>query len=282
MNFSETVLPIICRDNRLVGIMAAPSVAGQRGLVILVGGPQYRVGSHRQFVHLARTLAGAGIAVLRFDYRGMGDSEGEPRAFDDADDDIRAAIDAFILAAGLKDVVLWGLCDAASAALLYAPCDHRVAGVAVVNPWVRTESGMARTIVRHYYGKRLMEKEFWQKLFAGNLGVRASLKTFAANVAGMFAGGTSTPEADNAPKPLPDRMAAALEKFTGPLLCILSGQDLVAREFEMVCHDSARWQKMWGQARVRLHRIEAANHTFARSLWRDEVAHATLKWLRAW
>jgi hypothetical protein len=46
-------------------------------VVIIVVGPQYRAGLHRQFVSLARTLSTAGFLVLRYDYRGMGDSDGE-------------------------------------------------------------------------------------------------------------------------------------------------------------------------------------------------------------
>lgn len=52
------------------------------GLLMVVGGPQYRVGSHRQFVLLARDLAAAGIPVFPFDYRGMGDSTGQARDFE--------------------------------------------------------------------------------------------------------------------------------------------------------------------------------------------------------
>ena len=48
----------------------------------MVGGPQYRVGSHRQFTLMARAFAAAGYPVLRFDYRGIGDSEGESRGFE--------------------------------------------------------------------------------------------------------------------------------------------------------------------------------------------------------
>ena len=54
---------------------------GRLGVIILIGGPQYRAGAHRQFVHLARSLADEGIACLRFDFRGMGDSSGEARTF---------------------------------------------------------------------------------------------------------------------------------------------------------------------------------------------------------
>lgn len=90
------------------------------GVLIIVGGPQYRVGSHRQFVLLSRRLAGEGYPAMRFDYRGMGDAGGAMRSFEDVRADIGAAIEAFQRAVpSLRRIVLWGLCDAASAALLY-------------------------------------------------------------------------------------------------------------------------------------------------------------------
>ncbi len=135
-------LAFSCEGERLYGVLDLPARAHKRGVLVVVGGPQYRAGSHRQFTLLARTLADQGIAAMRFDYRGMGDSEGEPRSFESIDADLRAAIDTFFREApGLEEVVLWGLCDAASAALLYAATDARVAGLVLLNPWVRTESG---------------------------------------------------------------------------------------------------------------------------------------------
>ena len=56
---------------------SATQATASVGVVIVVGGAQYRVGSHRQFVGLARHLAAHGHPVLRFDFPGMGDSPGD-------------------------------------------------------------------------------------------------------------------------------------------------------------------------------------------------------------
>ena len=89
--------------------------------------------------------------MLRFDVRGMGDSSGTPPGFERIEDDIAAAIDALLAAVPeTSGVVLWGLCDGASAALLYLDTTHdtRVVGLGIANPWVRSEVGLARTRVR--------------------------------------------------------------------------------------------------------------------------------------
>ena len=142
-------------------------------VLIVVGGPQYRSGSHRQFTLLARHLADAGIASLRFDYRGMGDSTGEVRSFERAGTDIRCAIDRLLATVpGVQEVVIWGLCDAASAALIYAHKDPRVSALVLLNPWVRTEQGIARAHLRHYYLARLFHRSLWQKIGRGEFDVR--------------------------------------------------------------------------------------------------------------
>ena len=121
MNIREEVLQFDCEGESLLGIISEGAPAQERAVIVIVGGPQYRAGSHRQFVQLARHLASAGHTVLRYDYRGMGDSPGNLRNFEHVQADIRAAIDALQASRpALRQFVLWGLCDGASAALMYA------------------------------------------------------------------------------------------------------------------------------------------------------------------
>src|SRR5690606_34940732 len=111
----ESALAFDCGGSRLYGILTRPAALAAaeitQALVLVVGGPQYRAGSHRQFTLIARGLAAQGIAVLRFDYRGMGDSEGEPRDFEAVGDDLRAAVDClYAQLPALRGLTLWGLC----------------------------------------------------------------------------------------------------------------------------------------------------------------------------
>jgi len=174
----ELAFTFPCQGADLVAILHPGADQAPRGVLIVVGGPQYRVGSHRQFILLARDLAGAGIPVLRFDYRGMGDAGGEAIDFEHCDADIAAAVDAFYAhSPGLRKVVIWGLCDAASAALLYAWRDPRVAGLVLLNPWVRTEAGESKAFLKHYYLKRLFSAELWAKIRLGEFNVAESLRS---------------------------------------------------------------------------------------------------------
>ena len=156
-----------CSGEQLIGILTAPVKPAEYGVVIVVGGPQFRIGSHRQFVLLARSLGEQGITTLRFDYRGMGDSSGELRDFTAIDEDIRAAVDMLQNAhPKLERIILWGLCDAASACLFYAHKDPRIAGLVLANPWVRTDEGEAQAYLNHYYRARFFDMAFWKKYCA--------------------------------------------------------------------------------------------------------------------
>jgi exosortase A-associated hydrolase 1 len=271
---SERPVTFDCEGETLIGVVSLPPAAARVGLVILPGGPNYRAGAHRQFVHLARSVAVDGIAALRFDYRGMGDSAGTFPGFENVEADVRAAIDAFLAACpGVERVVLAGLCEGASSALLYYgdTADVRVAGLVLANPWVRSEATLAKTYIRHYYAKRLMARSFWSKLLRGRFDVRTSVRGLArdALVATRSENGVAYPR----------RMAAALASFRGPVLLALSSDDLTAREFADHAARDAHWRDLL--SRTNVERCEfTADHTFSSSPAREAFETRVRTWLR--
>jgi exosortase A-associated hydrolase 1 len=285
MSHSEQALAFECHGEWLYGVASVPAQPAARGVLIVVGGPQYRAGSHRQFTLLARSLAAQGIAAMRFDYRGMGDSQGAARDFEQVGDDLRAAIDQFTQAVPqVKEVVVWGLCDAASAAMFYAAQDARVTGLVLLNPWARTEGGIAKTTLKHYYRGRLLEAGLWKKILSGRFDYAAAAGSFvrlarAAFGAGRAPAGDAGPGAD---APLPQRMLKGLSRFSGPVLLVLSGADLTAKEFTDMAAASTEWQTLLAAPRVSRRELAPADHTFSRREWRDQVANWTGEWVRSW
>jgi len=271
----QRALAFDCAGATLYGVAHVPAAPQRRGVLVVVGGPQYRAGSHRQFTLLARSLACEGVAAMRFDYRGMGDSEGEMRDFEAVDEDLKAAIDTFFQQVPqLREVVLWGLCDAASAAMLYAQGDARVTGLVLVNPWVRTEAGAAKATIKHYYRARLLEGAFWKKLLSGRFDPRAAARSFL----GLLGAAQTAPAAGA----LPDRMHGALDRFPGKALVILSGADLTAREFEDLADGSEKWKTLMDAPRITRRALPKADHTCSRREWHEQVTRWTADWLRSY
>ena len=274
---SEQPLTFEVAGDTLLGVVHDAAAGGEVGVVIVVGGPQVRTGSHRQFVHTARHLAGRGVATLRFDVRGMGDSTGDLRSFEALDDDIGAAIDALLRARpGLRRVVLWGLCDGASAALLYLHrrADLRVAGLVLLNPWVRTATTQAATTVKHYYRQRLLNRGFWIKLLSGRVAISA-LHGFMANWRAA-----RSPRAQSQEPDYTTRMLEAWQAFPGPILLALSGQDYTAKEFlERAAADPA-WQAALHDPKVTRVDFAEADHTFSVPGTAARMDEATAGWLQ--
>lgn len=272
----ERLEPVVfaCEGESLQGLLHLPAGEPRRGVLVIVGGPQYRVGSHRQFVLLARELAAAGYAVLRFDHRGAGDSGGELRGFERIDEDIAAALAEFRRQCpALEQVYLWGLCDAASAALFHgAAHPGQVAGLMLLNPWARTAQGEASAYVSHYYGQRLLQADFWRRLLTGKVGIWRSIASFIRDLQ------RSRQEPAAAPSSLPARLRAAFLAYPGPVLLALSGRDLTAREFASHL-DSPGWQPVAGRPGLQRLEFAAADHTFSTRRDRDALTAACRDWL---
>ena len=285
MKYAEQAIVFNCADCRLLGIATLPETPAEMGMLIVVGGPQYRAGSHRQFTLLARQLAEQGIASMRFDYHGMGDSEGDMRNFEAVDNDIRAAIDTLLKhVPELRRVAIWGLCDAASAALYYAHTDPRVGGLILLNPWVHTEASASRARLKHYYLSRLMQRSFWTKLLSGKI----MLSNSVGDLTKSAYGGVATEASPDFSMPTDprhgspgyiDRMFDGLKCFRGEVLFILSGNDLTAQEFIALTQQDNRWKKLYRSPKISSETVKKANHTFSSQALRDQVATHTVQWV---
>ena len=216
---------------------------------------------------------------MRFDFRGMGDSSGDLRNFEHVNEDIGAALEAFQTnCPDVERFVLWGLCDAASASLLYldATQDSRVIGLVLLNPWVRSEATLARTHIKHYYGQRLLQAEFWRKVLSGQLGLGNALGGFFKNL--MNSRSRTTSGADQK-RSFQQTMERVLCDFKGRVLLIVSGDDFTAREFveyasNSVNLSSAMQRRFWTRVD-----IADADHTFSCTSWRALVEAATVSWM---
>lgn len=210
----------------------------------------------------------------------MGDSTGSPRSFEALSKDIGAAIDALLhRAPGVGRVVLWGLCDGASAALLYCDDRHdsRIAGLCLLNPWLRSDTSLARTHVKHYYLQRMTEREFWSKLLRGQVGAGA-LAGLVRNIRAAF-GRARLPAA--MPMAFQQRMAQAWNSFEHRILLLLSGDDYTAKEFLEYAHRDAAWRNALEHPRLQRRDLTGADHTFSRAEDRVRVEAQTLAWLDA-
>ena len=120
-------------DAGLTGVLTRPPRA-DRALVLLNAGRVPHQGWARQYVDLARRLAGEGVATLRLDLPGVGDSPEDERDLYDpaATPRLAAAFDA-LGEAGFGRIAVGGLCSGAYHAFHAAKADRRVDTVFVVN-----------------------------------------------------------------------------------------------------------------------------------------------------
>lgn len=127
------------RGAELFGFLHEPAVVARGGFVFCHPFAEEKLWAHRVYISLARELAARGYAVLRFDMRGQGDSDGE---FSQATvagylDDVRCAVDELIarLPVGTPCGLL-GLRLGGALAALVADADARINELVLWEPTV--------------------------------------------------------------------------------------------------------------------------------------------------
>jgi hypothetical protein len=78
-----------------------------------------------------------------------------------------------------------------------------------------------------------------------------------------------------------EQMADGLRDFSGPVLLILSGDDVCAREFQDRCRDGGpAWQGLLNRPGLRREDLPDADHTFSTAAWRAHVERLTAAFVR--
>ena len=137
--------PLHLGEGSVFGILCEPAMrrnAPEHTPVLLIGNTAatHHVGDGRFSVELGRELAKRGFASLRIDAEGLGDSCGAARTggpgqtvLDAMGEDLSRAVD-WLVGRGYRDVVVFGICAGAYAALQATRLHHAVRGLIMVNP----------------------------------------------------------------------------------------------------------------------------------------------------
>ncbi len=143
-------------EQSLVGVLHRPPAA-ERAVVFCAPFAEEKKCSYRTFVEAARSFARSGVACLRFDYYGTGDSAGDFREFspDRATSDIAEAVKHARETFGVDEVTLLGLRLGGTLALT-AAARGNPQGVILWQPVVSGRSFFDLTIRRQMLRKQLI------------------------------------------------------------------------------------------------------------------------------
>lgn len=286
---------------RLTGMLHEPDNEVRRDVCVLLLSPgiKGRVGPHRLYLKLATRFALFGYHVLRFDFTGLGDADGDLPEGVLADvynsiqsgryvDDARAAMDWCERTKGITRFVASGLCGGSITGLLTAAVDSRVRALLGLGIPVAFEGGpedWSRHLTRGQLGRlrtgylrRLSDPRAWLRLFSGrsSYGVMWRSLTMRRKAGTDGHGRPADPDNTN-----PDFGPAFLSVLRSgrPVFLVFSGADRLEFEFrekfvERHRQEMEAFQGLWG-----LHIIPDANHVLSQPDWVEEMASVSLRWL---
>ncbi len=230
-----------CEGARLVATL--DGIPGETGLLLVSGGNEVRAGAWNGQARFAARIAAEGYPVLRFDRRGVGDSEGGNGEFRSSAPDIRAALEAFRAECpGLRRVIGFGNCDAASALMLAKGAG--LDGLVLSNPWTieDTAAEAPAEVVRDHYRRRLADPAAIKRLLTGQVAVGKLVRSLVA----------AARPARAQPVGLAQEIAAGIAGFSGPVRLLVAERDRTGLAF------MAHWQK----ADPRVRRCAGATHSY--------------------
>ncbi len=287
-----------CEGYQLRGSLHRPVDPGKSdtAIVILNQGPLDRSGAHRLSIKCARRWAAHGFPVLRFDARGVGDSEGDWAIPEDGASikklyknieegawalDARAGVDYVCAATSARNVVLTGVCGGAVSAL-HAAADHQsVVGVMMVGMPVRPwgEIGIDSIVTSQVeqeakgYAKKLGRWYAWRRFFTGESDYRLLWGIGSRYIRSRVTGEHDDQFTSLNPSML--RSFHAVEASGKRMLFVFPENDYLWVEFRDLFLPT-----FTNRPPFDLHIIPDANHTFTEAQWQEQLFSILENWLQ--
>jgi pimeloyl-ACP methyl ester carboxylesterase len=272
----EDFVHIDSGSDRLVGVWTeCEGKSAGITVITLHGWGGYRIGPHRFMVKLARSLAREGVASLRFDFRGRGDSTGAQNSatLDTMIEDACRTVEFAGKRAPGNRVVLWGLCSGGNVAIGAATLKSEVRELILLStlpfiPEKKASEKVARTKEQAgNYFRKLFRASTWKKLFTGAVNFRAVKKA-------LF--GEKRAEGQRDPKDSARDVMAAFAKFAGRALFIYGGAD---KEAAGAGAHYAQFASRHGIPAA-FETIEGSNHDYYSLAWERRVIDLTIRRVR--
>ena len=263
--------------------------------VLLCPGVKTRVGPHRLYRKLSPPFLARGIPVLRVDFRGLGDSEGDwpddslrqiyrLTELGHCVDDARAALDWLESHLGIRHCIVGGLCGAAMTALHLAREDTRLAALYAIGLPSRLDGpaeqqGVSRGELQSHwlrYLRKLARPESWLRLLLLRSDYRLMWRSLAEK---LTKPGLPAPAPDLNPH-LPTSFLALL-RTDRPALLLFGEQDPMRWDFE------EKFLQPWAaalepyRAQITQAVIPRANHILSDPATIVEANRLTEAWLDA-
>ncbi|MEZ5287559.1 MAG: hypothetical protein R2712_22705 [Vicinamibacterales bacterium] len=295
------------KGQRLFGVLHTPGGPPRRDLMVLLLSPgvKMRVGPERLYLQMTRMLLALGLSVFRFDFHGLGDSEGvlSEELLRDVYNHIEVGryvedtIDAMNWVQrtyGSTRFILSGLCGGAITGLLAGDADIRVAGLLAlgITPVLAARTADTSRYMtvgqleaqQQIYLRRLANPQAWLRLLTFRADNRLIGKMLAHWARRLFrpappAPVQPPPEGDNANPLFPPAFFKMLSERR-PMLLIFGGSDRLQFEYEekFVARHRERLQRM--PPLVDVHVIDAANHVLSLREWQEEMLRVSEQWVR--
>jgi pimeloyl-ACP methyl ester carboxylesterase len=286
---------------RLFGILHQPERPRDPGTAILLLSPgvKMRVAPHRLYLKMTARFVALGYTVLRFDFHGLGDAEGELPEGQLADlyravqmgrhvGDTVAAMEWMQKTHGVSRFIVSGLCGGALTGLLAAEEDPRITALVGLSIPVGLDGSnvdvvramtvpqLKGTRKRYFRKFRVWDPAVWRswaRFFTFQSHYRMIVHTMLKPFLARFrsAGPAVTGEPDDSTNP---RFAPAFRRMVSTSRRIL----LVFGEGDRLRHDfNVKFMSRHAQSLERfarffeIHVVPQANHIFSFEEWQDEM-----------